>query len=163
LLQAAENDVKARGAKGIAAWGLSLPFWMKASWFIKQGYSKVDQVGFMGPVLVWKPFADGIEPPRWVRQQKRPGKVRDRVTITGFINGWCPAQNLAFERAKRAAQEFGEKVTFREINTSNREAFKEWGMADALFIDQKRVRTGPPPSYRKIHRMIARKVGRLQM
>jgi len=31
LLQAAENDVKAMGAKGIVAWGLILPFWMKAS------------------------------------------------------------------------------------------------------------------------------------
>ncbi|MFX0033712.1 MAG: GNAT family N-acetyltransferase, partial [Candidatus Hermodarchaeota archaeon] len=38
LLQAAEEDVKSKGAKGIVAWGLSLPFWMKASWYKKQGY-----------------------------------------------------------------------------------------------------------------------------
>ena len=29
--------------KGIAAWGLSLPFWMKASWFKKHGFKKVDK------------------------------------------------------------------------------------------------------------------------
>ena len=31
LLQAAEDDAKTLGAKGIAAWGIPLPFWMKAS------------------------------------------------------------------------------------------------------------------------------------
>src|SRR4030042_1972786 len=31
LLQSVENDVKERGAKGIVAWGISGPFWMKAS------------------------------------------------------------------------------------------------------------------------------------
>ncbi|MHB8124257.1 MAG: GNAT family N-acetyltransferase [Desulfitobacteriaceae bacterium] len=38
LLAAAEDDVKALGAKGIVVWGLILPFFMKASWFKKQGY-----------------------------------------------------------------------------------------------------------------------------
>jgi len=31
LLKAAEEDAMALGAKGMAAWGISLPFWMKAS------------------------------------------------------------------------------------------------------------------------------------
>ena len=43
LLQAAETDVEARGAKGLVAWGLVLPFWMKASWFKQHGYTKVDR------------------------------------------------------------------------------------------------------------------------
>jgi GNAT superfamily N-acetyltransferase len=33
LLRAAEEDVRALGRKGLVAWGLSLPFWMRASWF----------------------------------------------------------------------------------------------------------------------------------
>jgi GNAT superfamily N-acetyltransferase len=36
LLKAAEEDVRSIGAKGIATWGISLPFFMKASWFKKQ-------------------------------------------------------------------------------------------------------------------------------
>ena len=83
-----------------------------------------------------------------------PGKV----TVTAFLNGWCPAQNLAFERAKRAAAEFGDKVVFREIDTSDRETFLEWGLSDALFIDNKQVWTGPPPSYEKIKKMMAKRV-----
>lgn len=161
LLQAAETDVKELGAKGMVAWGLLLPFWMKASWFKKQGYTKVDKQGFLGEVLLWKPFTDEAVPPKWIKRKKKPEAIPGKVTVTAFLNGWCPGQNLAFERAKRAASEFGDKVVFREIDTSDREVFLEWGIADALFIDGKSVRTGPPPSYEKIEKLIAKRVKRL--
>ena len=161
LLQAAENDVKTKGAKGIAAWGIPLPFWMKASWFKKQGYTKVDKQGFLGPVLLWKPFTREAIPPKWIRQKKNTETILGKVSVTAFLNGWCPAQNLVFERAKRAASEFGDKVMFRGIDTSDRENFLEWGIADALFIDDKQVRTGPPPSYEKIKKIIAKRVRKL--
>lgn len=90
-----------------------------------------------------------------------PELIPGKVTITAFINGWCPAQNLVFERAKRAASEFEDNVIFHEINTFNREIFLEWGIVDALFIDKKEVRTGPPPSYEKIKKKIAKKVKKL--
>ena len=52
FLQTAEDDVKAMSVKGTVAWGISLPFWMKASWFRKQVYTKVDKQGFLGQVLL---------------------------------------------------------------------------------------------------------------
>jgi len=161
LLHAAEDDAKAKGAKGMVAWGIPLPFWMKASWFKKQGYTKVDKQGFLGPVLLWKPFTRDAIPPRWIKQRKKPEITPGRVTVTGFLNGWCPAGNMVFERAKRAASEFGDKVVFRKIDTSDRNVFLEWGIADALFIDDKQVRTGPPPSYEKIKKLIAKRAKKL--
>ena len=159
LLQAAESDAKALGAKGMAAWGILLPFWMKASWFKKQGYSKVDREGIQ--VLLWKHFTNDAKPPRWIREKKRPEISHGKVTVISFLNGWCPAMNMTFERAKRAASEFGDKVVFREINTFDRKVFLEWGISDALFIDGKQVKTGPPPSYEKIKRLIAKRVKKL--
>lgn len=156
LLSAAEMDVKNLGSKGMVAWGLSLPMWMRASWFRKQGYTKVDKEGIQ--VLLWKPFTDDAIPPKWIRQKKKPETIPGQVTVTAFLNGWCPAQNLVFERAKKAASEFRDRVVFREIYTFDREAYLEWGIADALFIDDKQVRTGPPPSYDKIKKLIAKKV-----
>ncbi len=161
LLQAAEDDVKAMGAKGIVAWGIPLPFWMKASWFRKQGYRKVDKQGFLGQVLLWKPFTHDAIPPKWIRQKKKPETTPDKVTATAFLNGWCPAQNMVFKRAKRAAAEFGDKVVFQQIDTFDRNNFLEWGISDAMFIDDKQVRTGPPPSYEKIKKMIAKRVRKL--
>ena len=159
LLQAAEADVKAKGAKGMVAWGISLPFWMKASWFKKQGYTKVDKQE--GQVLLWKPFTNNAILPKWIKQKKKPEMTPGKVTVTAFLNGWCPAQNIVFERAKRAASEFRDKVVFREINTFDRKVFLEWGIADALFIDDKQVRTGPPPPYGKIKKLIAKRVKKL--
>jgi len=159
LLKAAEQDAKGLGAKGIVAWGLSLPFFMRASWFKKQGYARADKMGIQ--VLVWKPFTADALPPKWVRQKKKPEPIPGKVTVTGFLNGWCPAMNIAFERAKRAASEFGDRVIFQEVNTFDRKVFLEWGIADALFIDGKPVRTGPPPSSAKIRKLIARRIRKL--
>jgi len=159
LLHAAEKDAQELGAKGIAAWGLWLPFWMRASWFSKQGYVKADRRGVA--VLLWKPFVAGATPPRWYRNERKPQPVPGKVAVTAFVNGWCMAQNLAYERAKRAAAEFGDKVVFREIDTLQRPAMLEWGHADALFIDDRQVSTGPPPSCEKIRKLIAKRVGKL--
>jgi len=83
------------------------------------------------------------------------------VTVTALVNGWCPGMNMAFERAKRAAAEFGEKVTFRPVDTFNREVFRQWGEPDAIFVDGKGIRMGPPPSYKKIRKSIAKRVKKL--
>ncbi len=159
LLKAAEEDAKSLGAKGIVAWGLTLPIWMKASWFKKQGYKIADKKSMQA--LVWKPFTDDAIAPQWIRKNKKPDTKQGKVTVSAFLNGWCPSYNIVFERAKRAAEEFGDDVIFQEYDTSDRKTLLEWGLSDALFIDGKEVQTGPPPSYEKIRRMIEKKVKRL--
>ena len=159
LLKAAEQDARDLGAKGMAAWGVSLPVWMRASWFKKQGYEKADKNSVA--VLLWKPFTPEAERPSWTRQRKRPQAVPAKVTVTAFMNGWCPAQNIVYERARRAASALGDRVVFNGIDTSDRDTFLEWGISDGLFIDGKAVRTGPPPSYEKVHKLIAKRVRRL--
>jgi len=161
LLQAAEDDVRALGAKGIVAWGLRLPIWMKASWFKKYGYRVVDKEGIQA--LLWKPFTVDAVPPKWIRQARTPSVVTNKVTITAFHSGWCPAQSLAVERARRVAQEseLRDKVALQEIDTFDPAVFREWGIADALFVDNKQVRTGPPPSYEKIRKLVVKRAKRL--
>jgi GNAT superfamily N-acetyltransferase len=157
LLAAAEEDARQLGAKGMVAWGVWLPFWMKASWFKRHGYCKVDRRGLA--VLLWKPFANDAQPPRWFpNKAKFPEPIPGKVNIAAFTSGWCLAQNLVYERARRAATEFGDKVAFREIDTSERSAVAEWGVADAVFVDGKALQKGPPPSYEKIHSVIAKRV-----
>jgi len=159
LLQAAEDDAKSSSAKGMVAWGVSLPFWMKASWYKKMGYSKIDKKGIQ--TLVWKPFFKDAIPPRWIKEKKKPEKTPGKVTVTVFRNGWCPAQNLVFERVKRATGEFGNEVVFKDIYTNNEDTFKEWGIVDGLYIDGKQIRTGPPPSYDKIKKAITKRVRKI--
>jgi GNAT superfamily N-acetyltransferase len=158
LLAAAEQDARQLGAKGVAAWGVWLPFWMKASWFKKHGYRMADRQG----ISVFKPFTEDAKPPRWyAKTGKQPERVAGKVTVTAYVNGWCLAQNLVYERAKRAATEFGDKVVFQEIDTSARDSVAQWGISDSVLVDGKNVQKGPPPSYEAIYKMIAKRVARL--
>lgn len=159
LVEAAEADAKASGAKGMAAWGIMLPFWMKASWFKKHGYVKADRNGTA--VLLWKAFDNDAAPPRWIKRKKTPPTRPGVVTVTSFVNGWCTGLNMAYERAKRATDELGDKVVFEEIDTFDRETLLEWGIADGLYIDGKEVNTGPPPSYEKIVKLIKKRLKKL--
>jgi len=161
LLEAAEADARALGSKGMAAWGLALPIWMRASWFRRRGYRKADRRGLA--TLLWKPFSSDAVAPRWLpRTGKTPATVPGKVVVTGCLNGWCPGQNLAFERARKAAALFGERVEFRTVDTFDRHAIEEWGQMDALFLDGKPIRTGPPPSQEKLVKLVARRVARLR-
>jgi hypothetical protein len=44
------------------------------------------------------------------------------------------------------------------VRTDDRAVFQEWGITDALFVDGKEVRTGPPPKYERIKKKIAKRI-----
>ena len=160
LLAAAEDEARQRGAKGMAAWGLWIPVWMKASWYKKHGYRNADRQGLVR--LVFKPFVDGAEPPRLVPVKKKPRRVPGQVTVTAFVNGWCPGQNIAAERARTAVQSLDDpRVVYHRIDTSDRATLLEWGQSDALFIDGKRTGGGPPPAYDKLRALMAKRLRKL--
>jgi GNAT superfamily N-acetyltransferase len=158
LLAAAEDDARALGAKGMAAWGLHLPVWMKASWFKKHGYRGVDHKAMRE--LVWKPFAADAAPPSWVEEKPVPPGPSGQVEVTAFLGGWCPAANLVYERARRAADELGTEVNFTTIDTSDREVFVRCGHSDEVFVNGRALQRGAPPSYKAVRRKIARQIGR---
>ena len=160
LLTAAEGDAEELGAKGIAAWGVAMPWWMKAGWFKKHGYRKVDRQGMQ--ILLWKHFADDAVPPRWIEQGPKPQPVEGKVTVVAYVSGWCPAQNLVYERAKRAAAEFGNDVVFESYDTSEQSAMIACGHSDCVYLDGKSLQKGPPPSYNRIRRKMAKRVKRLK-
>jgi GNAT superfamily N-acetyltransferase len=152
LLAAAEDDVRERGARGLAAWGMPLPVWMKASWFKRHGYVTADRVGMRE--LVWKSFADDAVPPRWVQPQPLPEGHDDTGGVLAFCNGWCPAANLVYERARRAADELG--VDFETIDTTDRESMLRYGRSDEVLVSGRPLQRGAPPSYRTVRRRIDR-------
>lgn len=159
LIQAAEEDAKRLRTKGLVVWGLLLPFFIRAGWFKKHGYRKVDRSGIS--VLLWKPFSDDASPPRWINAKKKPELIPGKVVVTALANGWCSGINGMIERARQVSSEFGEKVVYREIDTSSRAAVCEWGLSDGLFVNERNIYRGPPLSYEKIKRIMEKKVRRL--
>ncbi|MCF8367599.1 MAG: GNAT family N-acetyltransferase [Bacteroidales bacterium] len=156
LLKAAEEDVAEIGAKGIVAWGTSLPVWMKASWYKKRGYLTVERKGFLGDLLLWKKLAGDAEPPGWNKQAKMPQKSKDKVHVSCLTSGWCTAMNLSCLRTRNVAWEFGDRVELEEVDTSDKTIFNEWGTTDSIFIDGKKIVAGPPPPEEKIRKRIAK-------
>jgi len=161
LLKAAEEDAKEMGAYGLVTWGLVIPVFMRASWFKKHGYKIVDKTGIMR--LLWKPFNEKAKPPKFIKKKMRPEKGEGKVNVTMFRNGWCQTYNIACERALRAAKDFPGKIDIVEYDTNDREIIKEWGIHEALFIDGKEVRVGPPPSFKSIRKKIERKVRKVNI
>ena len=162
LLQAAEDDAKALGAKGIAAHGVTLPVWIPSSFYKKQGYMAVDKNSIMQ--LLFKPFASDAKPPVFVKQSKTPQKNQNpgKVTLTYFLNGCCPACNIVCERAKKAAAEFGDQAVFQVIDTMDRDTYLAWGAHNELYIEDRQATKGPPLSYEKIKKLIAKRVKKLR-
>ena len=135
LLNAAENDVKSLGAKGIVSWGISLPFFMRASWFRKHGYEVVDKNSMIK--LLWKPFTNDAIKPKLLKQKKTPVKIDDKVNISLFKNGWCPAFNMVYERTLKAIEGVEDKVIINTYDSTDKDVLNEWGLSDSLFIDNK--------------------------
>lgn len=159
LLQAAEDDCKQMGMQGILAWGIAVPVWMKASWYKKYGYKKIDKDGVT--VLMMKSFSESVEKPTLIRMRKKPPTGNGVVEITIFQNGWCPAANIVVERTKRAAEAFEGLVHIKTYDMTDRRLLTEWGISQGVYIDGRPVQKGPPPSYDKIVRMIQKRVRKL--
>jgi hypothetical protein len=156
LLQAAEEDVKTMGKKGLAAWGLSEEMWMSASWFQKHGYEKADQEGWL--VLVWKAFSQDAKPPRWIKGSFTQEPARGKVKVTSFYSGQCPSENITYSRARKIAEDFGDKVIFEEIAMSKPENRKKYGLKGGLYINGENIFQGPPPSDEQIKQKIEEKL-----
>lgn len=150
LLRAAEEDVRARGAAGLAAWGSAIPVFMRSSFFKHRGYLKADRLGIQE--LVWKPFIRDAKAPRWLRggldtasPQSASGRAKGPVTVEASVNGICPAMNAVHLRFRRAAVELGTAVALET---------RENAAADGIFIDGKEFPLGPPPSFERILRTL---------
>ncbi len=161
LLQAAEDDAREKGASGMAAHGITLPFWIPASYYKKQGYRVIDKSGMMR--LLFKPFIPQAQPPVMVKPVRKPSKQENpgKITLTYLLTGSCPGCNIVFERANRAAEEFQGQVVLRTIDTSDRETYLAWGAQNELFLEDRRITNGPPLSYAKLKKMIQKQLRRL--
>jgi hypothetical protein len=140
LLAAAEEDVKHRGAQGLAAWGNTFPGWMPVAWLLKQGYEEADRKG--SRVLVWKRFSPDADAPKWRVRRKTPERIPGKVVITALFNPWCGDACDFYERVAGLAQTMKDKVQFTRIDTSRPEALDEWGLNNAVFVNDQQITGG---------------------
>lgn len=140
LLAAAERDVMERGAKGLAAWGNTFPGWMPVAWLLRQGYVEADRAG--ARVLVWKAFVPDALEPKWRVPRKTPPRVPGEVRVTAFLNPWCSDSCDFHERVAEVVPEVGDDVRFERVDTSSPEVLNEWGIENAVFVNDRQITRG---------------------
>ena len=69
-------------------------------------------------------------------------------------------QNIVYEWAKQLATRYGDKIVYKEIDTSNRETIAEWGLSDVIYVNSERL-MGPPMSYEDIKKIIEKHLAAL--
>lgn len=140
LLAGAEQDVRERGAKGLAAWGNTFPGWMPVAWLLHQGYTEADRSG--PRVLVWKRFAPDAAAPKWRVPLKTPERIPGKVTVTAFFNPWCGDACDFYEQVEEFTRTLGDQVQFVRIDTSTPKALDEWGINNAVFVNERQITHG---------------------
>jgi GNAT superfamily N-acetyltransferase len=158
LLQAAEDDARALGAKGMVAWGMDFPDWNPVSWYVANGYAEVDKNGHAA--LAWKPFVDDAAPPKWIKSTgKKPDLTPAKVTVTALLHPWCQTPCITFEQARRAAASFGGRVVVDVVDTSDPATLREWGTTNAIFVDGDPVPWSFDLNEEEFRQIIAAKLG----
>jgi ribosomal protein S18 acetylase RimI-like enzyme len=152
LLRAAEDDMRTRGARGVAAWGLLGTEWMNAPWFEDRGYRRVDEQGWMG--LTFKAFDPDVEDPRFLVEVRRPGPIEGKARVSSFLIGWCTSGNLNHEWARRAAEELGDAVVFEHFDTSDPDVAAQWGISTGIYVNGEAYPVDGTETYDKVREFI---------
>jgi len=156
LLRAAEEDMRARGARGVAAWGVRMDEWMSAPWYERHGYRRVDEQGQLA--VVFKAFDPDVDEPRFLREVRRPEPLQGKTRVSSFLIGWCTGDNLVHEWARRASEELGDAVVFERFDTSDPGVATEWGISTGLFVDGDRLPMDGTETYGKVREFISQRI-----
>ncbi len=143
ILEAIEEDARASGAGGVAAWGMDFPHWNPVSFYEHLGYERADKDGMA--VLVWKRFAETASPPSFLRQARRPEGDPAKVAVRVFLNGWCMGACSQCVTAREAVEGLEDIVDYREIDTSDPDTRRSWGITDGLYVEGEPHRPYEPP------------------
>ena len=59
---------------------------------------------------------------------------------------------------QKIAGEYDDRIVYQELNTLDRQIFKNYGISDAIFINNQEIKTIPPLSEDKIRKIINKKL-----
>jgi GNAT superfamily N-acetyltransferase len=161
LLLAAEDDIRSRGGRSVSAWGLSIPVWMKASWYKKQGYRAADKDGIA--LLMWKALSEDAVKPEWRKASSDLNPKSDKkLNVISYINGVCPAANIGHERIKWILKDYEDSVEYSVFENIEPEEIQKRGITDALYINGKSIPLGPPPKEKMLRKVLDKEIKKIR-
>jgi len=152
LMEAAEEEAKRQGKKGIVTYGYRGDFWfMPASFFERHGFEQVDSRKLDSPgesdileeiVLLWKVFDEVVEPPSFPKSRYEYEPVPGKVVVDLFWDISCQTTGIEGERVKAVADEFGDEVILNEFPTHKHDVYMRYQKHRGIFINGKEIGWG---------------------
>jgi hypothetical protein len=68
-----------------------------------------------------------------------------KVSVMAFQNGWCTGSRSQCVTAREAVEGLEEMVDYREVDASDPEALRSWGISDGLYVEGEPYRPYEPP------------------
>lgn len=133
LMQAAEEEAKNVGKKGIAVLCYDHDFWfMPASFFKKLGYEEIQRE--KETIIVWKNFGDA-QPPKLHKSKFVPQKLPDKVAVDVVWNPMCMTSIVEINNIREVCGEYRNKVVLREFNSGDVGFLKRYEISRGLFFN----------------------------
>lgn len=139
LFQEFVGFLRSQGYKGILVDGTEIEGYMHNSHFLKRGFQVLRQSD--GGMLLYYPLSQAsvvVKP--IVARVAKEGNAEVEILVIG--SHFCPVGASAVLAVRKVAQEFGERVSLKEIPAS-REAIAQYGVADGIFVNGKARFFGP--------------------
>ena len=122
-----KTDLTTRAVKGIMVPATELKEWMHYELFLKQGFTQI-QAHPPYRVMYFPLTQEHVEvQPLPLTYTPSP----DKVEVTLFRNPFCPVSPFMYNRIKKVAQSFGDRVNLVEIE-GTRENLKRYGTLEPL-------------------------------
>jgi len=149
LLDAAEEEARRQGRKGIATIGYYHDFWfMPAGFFEANGFLKCgggkrgyfDSKSRAG--VLWRAFDKRAEAPVLLKPNYQFQPIPGKVVIDLFWNQFCQTSNIEAQRVREVAAEFGDSVALNEHSADDRPLLLRHQIARGIFVNGREIYWG---------------------
>lgn len=156
LMQAAEEDARAQGKKGICVIGY---YWeemwfMPAEFFEHLGYEVVQKKD--NAALLFKRFDESVEIPRFLESQYKFKPVPGKVVVDLFHTHSCLTTYTEAERVRKVCAEFGDKVVLNQYNADDPEILKKYQVYRAIYVNGSEIGWGYEAPWEGIREAISK-------
>jgi len=149
LLDAAEQEARHQGRKGIVTIGYYHDFWfMPASFFEANGFLKCRGAkrGYFDSksraAVLWRAFDEHTEAPVLLKSKYEFKPITGKAVIDLFWNAFCQTSNIEAQRVREVAAEFGDSVVLNEYSADDRAVLLRHQISRGIFINGREIYWG---------------------
>jgi GNAT superfamily N-acetyltransferase len=145
LIEAAEQEARRQGSKGIVVTGFYHDFWfMPAAFFEGCGFVAVQRRG--DTAILWKALSASADAlagaPAFAERHYRFAPVDGKVVVDLFWSRSCLTTDTEAQRVREVSAEFGDAVLLREYCADDPDVRARFGIYRAILIDGQEVGWG---------------------